>query len=59
MAHTANVGAADVAFDGTVVFDNVVNGQYAEADVPSGTHEVQLFPAGKDSNGTACSARCR
>lgn len=53
VAHTANVGAADVAFDGTVVFDNVVNGQYAEADVPSGTHEVQLFPAGKDSDGNS------
>ncbi|GGF41109.1 hypothetical protein GCM10011519_13550 [Marmoricola endophyticus] len=49
VAHTANVGAADVAFDGTVVFDGVTNGQFAEADVPSGEHEVQLFPAGQDT----------
>ena len=53
VAHTANVGAADVAFDGTVVFNNVVNGQFAAADVPSGTHEVQLFPAGKDNSSSA------
>lgn len=49
VAHTANVGAADVAFDGTVIFNGVTNGQYAEADVPSGSHEVQLFPAGEDT----------
>lgn len=50
VAHTANFGAADVAFDGTVVFDGVTNGQFAEADVPSGKHEVQLFPAGQDTS---------
>ncbi len=46
LAHTATVAPADVRFDGKVVFRNIANGEYADADVPAGTHEVELLPAG-------------
>lgn len=50
LAHTATVPPADVVVDGEVVFTNIANGEFAEADVPAGTHEVALLPTGTRSN---------
>ncbi len=50
VAHTATVAAADVRVDGTVVFTNIANGEFATADVPAGKHVVALLPTGQDSN---------
>jgi hypothetical protein len=47
VAHTATVAPADVVVDGTVVFANIANGEYATADVPAGKHVVELRPAGQ------------
>lgn len=47
LAHTATVAPADVRVDGKVVFTNIANGEYAEADVPAGVHEVALLPTGQ------------
>lgn len=49
VAHTAVVPPADVEVDGKVVFKNIANGEFAEADVPSGTHKVKLLPTGQKS----------
>jgi hypothetical protein len=46
VAHTAVVPPADVRVDGQTVFTNIANGEFATADVPSGTHEVALLPTG-------------
>jgi hypothetical protein len=46
LAHTAEVGAADIWVDGKLVFSNISNGQFAQADVPAGTHEVAIRAAG-------------
>ena len=46
LAHTATVAPADVEVDGEVVFTNIANGEFAEADVPAGTHQVALLPTG-------------
>jgi hypothetical protein len=46
VAHTATVAPADVQVDGTVVFENIANGEFAIADVPAGRHVVALFPTG-------------
>lgn len=46
LAHTATVAPADVEVDGTTVFTNIANGEFAEADVPAGTIEVALLPSG-------------
>jgi Domain of unknown function (DUF4397) len=46
LAHTATVAPADAAFDGKVVFTNIANGEYADADVPAGPHRVALLPTG-------------
>ncbi len=46
IAHTATVAPADVEVDGTTVFTNIANGEYAEADVPAGDHEVSVLPTG-------------
>ena len=46
LAHTATAPPADVRVDGEVVFTNIANGEYAEADVPAGTHSVALLPTG-------------
>ncbi|CAA9378160.1 MAG: hypothetical protein AVDCRST_MAG32-1555 [uncultured Nocardioides sp.] len=46
LAHTATAPPADVRVDGQVVFTNIANGEYAEADVPAGTHSVALLPTG-------------
>lgn len=46
LAHTATVAPADVAFDGKVVFRNIANGEFADADVPAGSHQVELLPTG-------------
>ena len=46
LAHTATVAPADVELDGEVVFTNIANGEFAEADVPAGTHQVALIPTG-------------
>jgi Domain of unknown function (DUF4397) len=46
LAHTATVAPADVDFDGTVVFTNIANGEFAQADVPAGEHVVALLPSG-------------
>ena len=32
--------------DGQTVFTNIANGEFAEADVAAGAHEVSLLPAG-------------
>jgi hypothetical protein len=50
VAHTATVAPADVSVDGQVVFRNIANGEYAEADVPSGKHKVELLPAGQKTD---------
>ncbi len=50
LAHTATVAPADVELDGRVVFQDIANGEYAEADVPAGEHRVALLPSG--SRGT-------
>ncbi len=50
LAHTATVAPADVQLDGRVVFQDIANGEYAEADVPAGEHRVALLPSG--SRGT-------
>jgi hypothetical protein len=50
VAHTATVAAADVRVDGKVVFTNIANGEYAEADVPAGGHKVELLPTGQTEN---------
>ena len=46
MAHTAQVGAADIWVDGQPVFTDIANGQFAQADVPAGSHRVAIRPAG-------------
>jgi hypothetical protein len=46
LAHTATTAPADVVVDGQTVFTNIANGEYAEADVAAGAHEVSLLPAG-------------
>jgi Domain of unknown function (DUF4397) len=47
VAHTATVAPADVRVDGKVVFQNIANGEFAEADVPAGAHQVELLPTGQ------------
>jgi hypothetical protein len=49
VAHTANVAPADVRFDGKTVFQDIANGEFAQADVPDGTHKVALLPTGLTS----------
>jgi hypothetical protein len=46
LAHTATTAPADAVVDGQTVFTNIANGEYAEADVAAGAHEVSLLPAG-------------
>lgn len=46
VAHTAVVPPADVDVDGTKVFTNIANGEYAEADVPAGKHAVEILATG-------------
>jgi len=46
LAHTATVAPADVEVNGEIVFTNIANGEFAEADVPAGTHQVALLPTG-------------
>jgi Domain of unknown function (DUF4397) len=48
IAHTATVAPADVRVDGTVVFHDIANGEYATADIAAGAHTVSLLPAGLD-----------
>ncbi len=50
LAHTATVAPADVRVDGKVVFTNIANGEYADADVPAGAHRVALLPTGFTKN---------
>lgn len=47
IAHTATVAPADVRVDGRVIFTNIANGEYAQADVPAGVHRVSLLPTGQ------------
>lgn len=47
LAHTATVPPADVRVDGKIVFTDIANGEFAEADVSAGTHEVALLPTGE------------
>lgn len=49
VAHTATVAPADVRVDGTKIFTNIANGEFATADVPAGKHRVELLPTGKDT----------
>lgn len=46
IAHTASVAPADVRVDGTVVFRNIANGEFAVADVAAGDHIAELLPSG-------------
>lgn len=46
IAHTATVAPADVEVNGKTVFTNIANGEFAEAELPSGTHQVALLPTG-------------
>jgi hypothetical protein len=46
LAHTATVAPADVRFDGKIVFTNIANGEFADADVPAGSHRVSLLATG-------------
>jgi len=46
LAHTATVAPADVVVDGQTVFTNIANGEFAQADVAAGAHEVSLLPSG-------------
>lgn len=46
LAHTATAPPADVRVDGTTVFTNIANGEFAKADVPAGEHVVALLPSG-------------
>lgn len=50
LAHTATVAPADVEVNGKTVFTNIANGEYAEAEVPAGTHEVALLPTGRQGS---------
>ena len=50
IAHTATVAPADVRVDGTVVFHDIANGEYATADLAAGSHSVALLPAGVDGH---------
>ena len=50
LAHTATVAPADVEVDGAIVFRNIANGEFAEADVPAGTLQVALLPTGSRNN---------
>jgi hypothetical protein len=50
VAHTATVPPADVRVDGKVVFTNIANGEFAEADVPAGKHKVELLPTGQSTH---------
>ena len=50
LAHTATVAPADVRVDGETVFTNIANGEFAEAELPAGTHEVALLPTGRTSD---------
>jgi hypothetical protein len=47
LAHTATVAPADVKFDGKIVFTDIANGEFAEAEVPAGAHRVALLPTGQ------------
>ncbi|SEC15385.1 protein of unknown function [Nocardioides exalbidus] len=49
IAHTASVAPADVRLDGTVVFTNIANGEFATADVAQGDHVAELLPSGLTS----------
>jgi hypothetical protein len=46
LAHTATTAPADVVVDGQTVFTNIANGEFAQADVAAGAHQVSLLPAG-------------
>lgn len=46
LAHTATTAPADVEVDGSVIFENIANGEFAMADVPAGSHVVSLLPSG-------------
>lgn len=48
VAHTAVVPPADITVDGSVLFSNIANGEFATADVPRGRYEVSVVPTGTD-----------
>jgi hypothetical protein len=50
LAHTATVAPADVRLDGKVVFTNIANGEFADADVPAGAHRAELLATGTTKN---------
>ena len=50
LAHTATVAPADVQVDGQTVFENIANGEFADADVPEGTIAVALLPSGSTAD---------
>lgn len=46
VAHTAVVPPADVRASGEVLFSNIANGEFVNADVPSDTYKVDVVPTG-------------
>ena len=46
VAHTATLAPADVEVDGTTIFNDIANGEFAEAEVPAGTLSVALVASG-------------
>lgn len=47
VAHTAVVPPADIVAGGQVLFANVANGEFASAEVPTDTYEVEVVPTGE------------
>ncbi len=47
LAHTATVPPADVRVDGAVAFANIANGEFVDAEVPTGEHSAEIVPTGR------------
>lgn len=47
VAHTAQVGPADIRVNGDVLFEDVANGESLNLVVPVATYKVAIVPAGK------------
>jgi hypothetical protein len=47
LAHTATVPPADVLVDGALAFANIANGEFVDAEVPTGEHSAEIVPTGR------------